>query len=58
MHPGGVQAMFDIRADLATYGKVIGGGMPIGVSPASAPSWTRSTAAPGSTATTPCRRSA
>jgi glutamate-1-semialdehyde aminotransferase len=31
MHPGGVQAMFDIRADLATYGKVIGGGMPIGV---------------------------
>ena len=23
--------MFDIRADLATYGKVIGGGMPIGV---------------------------
>jgi glutamate-1-semialdehyde aminotransferase len=31
MHPGGVQAMFDIRADLATYGKVIGGGFPIGV---------------------------
>jgi amino acid adenylation domain-containing protein len=31
MHPGGVQAMFDVRADLATYGKVIGGGMPIGV---------------------------
>jgi acyl transferase domain-containing protein/glutamate-1-semialdehyde aminotransferase/acyl carrier protein len=31
MHPGGVQALFDIRADLATYGKVIGGGMPIGV---------------------------
>jgi len=31
MHQGGVQAMFDIRADLATYGKVIGGGMPIGV---------------------------
>ena len=30
-HPGGVQAMFDIRADLATYGKVIGGGFPIGV---------------------------
>jgi glutamate-1-semialdehyde aminotransferase len=31
MNQGGVQAMFDIRADLATYGKVIGGGMPIGV---------------------------
>lgn len=31
MHPGGTQAMFGIRADLATYGKVIGGGLPIGV---------------------------
>jgi len=31
MHPGGVQAMFDIRADLTTYGKVVGGGYPIGV---------------------------
>ncbi|WOD44519.1 polyketide synthase [Hwangdonia lutea] len=30
MHPGGAQALFDIKADLATYGKVIGGGMPIG----------------------------
>ncbi len=30
-HPGGVQAMFDVRADIATYGKVIGGGFPIGV---------------------------
>ncbi|SDD32133.1 amino acid adenylation domain-containing protein [Mucilaginibacter pineti] len=30
MHPGGAQAMFDIKADLGTYGKVIGGGMPIG----------------------------
>ncbi|MEW6352921.1 MAG: amino acid adenylation domain-containing protein [Pseudomonadota bacterium] len=29
-HPGGAQALFDVRADLATYGKVIGGGMPIG----------------------------
>ena len=29
-HPGGAQALFNIRADLATYGKVIGGGMPIG----------------------------
>jgi len=30
MHPGGAQALFDIKADIATYGKVIGGGMPIG----------------------------
>ena len=30
MHPGGAQAMFGIKADLGTYGKVIGGGMPIG----------------------------
>src|SRR5262249_35151314 len=30
-HPGGVQALWGIRADLATYGKVIGGGLPIGV---------------------------
>jgi len=30
-HPGGAQAYFGVRADLATYGKVIGGGMPIGL---------------------------
>lgn len=30
-HPGGAQAWFDIRADMATYGKVLGGGMPIGI---------------------------
>ncbi|MGH9666185.1 MAG: aminotransferase class III-fold pyridoxal phosphate-dependent enzyme, partial [Bryobacteraceae bacterium] len=30
VHPGGVQALFNIKADLATYGKVLGGGMPIG----------------------------
>ncbi|MGI4779576.1 MAG: amino acid adenylation domain-containing protein [Janthinobacterium lividum] len=29
-HPGGAQALFGVRGDLATYGKVIGGGMPIG----------------------------
>ncbi len=29
-HPGGAQALFDVRADIATYGKIIGGGMPIG----------------------------
>lgn len=31
VHPGGCQALFGIRADLATYGKVVAGGMPIGV---------------------------
>jgi len=30
-HPGGMQALFGIRADLATYGKVVGGGLPIGI---------------------------
>ncbi|MEO8129310.1 MAG: aminotransferase class III-fold pyridoxal phosphate-dependent enzyme [Bryobacteraceae bacterium] len=30
VHSGGVQALFGIRADLATYGKVLGGGLPIG----------------------------
>lgn len=31
IHPGGAQAWFGVEADLATYGKVLGGGMPIGV---------------------------
>ncbi|TDT46713.1 amino acid adenylation domain-containing protein [Maribacter spongiicola] len=30
MHPGGAQALFDVKADLATYGKVMGGGVSIG----------------------------
>ncbi|MGJ7519873.1 amino acid adenylation domain-containing protein [Variovorax sp. LT1P1] len=30
-HLGGAQAVFGIRADLACYGKVIGGGFPVGV---------------------------
>ncbi|MBS0344289.1 MAG: aminotransferase class III-fold pyridoxal phosphate-dependent enzyme, partial [Proteobacteria bacterium] len=30
-HLRGVQAVFDVRADLACYGKVIGGGFPVGV---------------------------
>lgn len=30
-HPGGMQAFLGIRADMATYGKVIGGGLPIGM---------------------------
>ncbi|QQS42022.1 MAG: amino acid adenylation domain-containing protein [Acidobacteriota bacterium] len=30
-HPGGAQALFGIRADLVTYGKVAGGGLPIGI---------------------------
>jgi len=31
VHPGGMQAVTGIRADLATYGKVVGGGLPIGI---------------------------
>ncbi len=30
VHLGGAQAFYGIRADLATYGKVLGGGFPIG----------------------------
>ena len=30
VHPGGAQAVLGVKADLATYGKVIGGGFPIG----------------------------
>ena len=30
-HPGGAQALFGIKPNLATYGKVLGGGMPIGL---------------------------
>lgn len=29
-HPAGVQGLLGIKADLATYGKIIGGGLPIG----------------------------
>jgi glutamate-1-semialdehyde 2,1-aminomutase len=29
--PGGAQAYFGIRADLVTYGKTLGGGLPVGV---------------------------
>jgi glutamate-1-semialdehyde aminotransferase len=31
VHPGGMQAVIGIRADLATYGKIVGGGLPVGV---------------------------
>ncbi len=30
-HSGGMQAVYGIRADLATYGKVVAGGLPVGV---------------------------
>jgi amino acid adenylation domain-containing protein len=30
-HIGGLQAVFGIKADLATYGKVVAGGMPMGI---------------------------
>lgn len=31
IHPGGVRAMLGIDADIVTYGKIAGGGMPIGI---------------------------
>ena len=31
MHPAGTQGLFGIQADIGTYGKVIAGGLPIGV---------------------------
>jgi glutamate-1-semialdehyde-2,1-aminomutase len=31
IHPGGAQGWFGIEADLVTYGKIVGGGLPIGV---------------------------
>ncbi|OKH43158.1 hypothetical protein NIES2101_31150 [Calothrix sp. HK-06] len=31
IHPRGAQAWFGVDADIATYGKIVGGGMPIGV---------------------------
>nr|QEO74681.1 AMP-dependent synthetase and ligase [uncultured bacterium] len=31
VHPGGAQAWFGVAADLATYGKIAGGGLPIGI---------------------------
>ena len=31
VHPAGAQGLFGIRGDLAVYGKVAGGGMPVGV---------------------------
>ncbi|WP_446745077.1 amino acid adenylation domain-containing protein [Silvibacterium acidisoli] len=30
-HSGGMQAVYGIRADLATYGKVVAGGLPVGI---------------------------
>ncbi len=31
IHPGGTQAWFGIDADIATYGKCVGGGIPMGI---------------------------
>ncbi|HET6976585.1 MAG TPA: MupA/Atu3671 family FMN-dependent luciferase-like monooxygenase [Pyrinomonadaceae bacterium] len=31
IHPGGAQHWFGVEADLVTYGKIVGGGLPIGV---------------------------
>ena len=57
-HPGGTQALYGVRADLATYGKVIGGGLPIGLVTGTASTWTRSTGRVAATGTNRSRRSA
>lgn len=31
IHPGGAQAWFGIKADIATYSKIVGGGLPISI---------------------------
>ena len=31
LHPGGAQVHYGIKADITTYGKIVGGGMPIGI---------------------------
>lgn len=31
LHPGGAQGLYDVRADLVTYGKAVGGGLPVSV---------------------------
>ncbi|MEM9658730.1 MAG: aminotransferase class III-fold pyridoxal phosphate-dependent enzyme [Planctomycetota bacterium] len=31
VHPGGAQAFFDVEADLATYSKIVGGGLPLSI---------------------------
>jgi len=31
VHPGGAQAHFGVKADIVTYGKMVGGGMPISI---------------------------
>jgi len=31
IHPGGAQAWFGVQADIATYGKIVGGGLPLSV---------------------------
>ena len=49
-HLGGAQAYFGVRADMVTYGKIIGGGLPIGAVCGKANTSTRSTAACGNTA--------
>ena len=37
VHPGGAQAWFGVEADLVTYGKIAGGGLPIGIVAGRAP---------------------
>ena len=56
--PGGAQAIFGVRADIATYGKVIGGGLPIGLVAGRREYMDALDGGAGSTATIPFPRSA
>src|SRR6185369_10898847 len=51
-HPGGAQALFEIRADLVTYGRCWAADCPSELFRASRDSWMRSTVVPGVLATT------
>lgn len=54
-HQNGTQGLFGITADIGTYGKVIGGGMPVGAMIGRANGWMRWTAVTGNSATTAFR---
>jgi len=58
VHPGGMQAVIGIRADMATYGKVVGAVFPSACWPEARDSWTHWTAASGASATIPFPRRA
>lgn len=53
---GGAQEWFGIQADLVTYGKIIGGGQPLGIVAGKAEFMNAIDGEPGSMGTTPIHR--